>query len=98
MAELSPEVGTLIMIMMPSNPEHLPAYQHRSPFALANESGAPRFLRLSQVIEMTGVGKTFIYTHMEKGNFPRQIQISPRTVVWLEQDIIDWMEKKIQRN
>ena len=86
------------MIMMPSNPEHLPAYQHRSPFALANESGAPRFLRLSQVIEMTGVGKTFIYTHMEKGNFPRQIQISPRTVVWLEQDIIDWMEKKIQRN
>ncbi len=98
MAEPSPEVGTLIMIMMPSNPEHLPAYQHRSPFALANESGAPRFLRLSQVIEMTGVGKTFIYTHMEKGNFPRQIQISPRTVVWLEQDIIDWMEKKIQRN
>ncbi len=97
MAEPSPEVGTLIMIMMPSNPEHLPAYQHRSPFALANESGAPRFLRLSQVIEMTGVGKTFIYTHMEKGNFPRQIQISPRTVVWLEQDIIDWMEKKIQR-
>ena len=97
MAEPSPEVGTLIMIMMPSNPEHLLAYQHRSPFALANESGAPRFLRLSQVIEMTGVGKTFIYTHMEKGNFPRQIQISPRTVVWLEQDIIDWMEKKIQR-
>lgn len=97
MAEPSPEVGTLIMIMMPSNPEHLPAYQHRSPFALANESGAPRFLRLSQVIEMTGVGKTFIYTHMEKGNFPKQIQISPRTVVWLEQDIIDWMEKKIQR-
>ncbi len=97
MAEPLPEVGTLIMIMMPSNPEHLPAYQHRSPFALANESGAPRFLRLSQVIEMTGVGKTFIYTHMEKGNFPRQIQISPRTVVWLEQDIIDWMEKKIQR-
>ena len=97
MAEPSPEVGTLIMIMMPSNPEHLPAYQHLSPFALANESGAPRFLRLSQVIEMTGVGKTFIYTHMEKGNFPRQIQISPRTVVWLEQDIIDWMEKKIQR-
>ena len=97
MAEPSPEVGTLIMIMMPSNPEHLLAYQHRSSFALANESGAPRFLRLSQVIEMTGVGKTFIYTHMEKGNFPRQIQISPRTVVWLEQDIIDWMEKKIQR-
>jgi len=46
---------------------------------------------------MTGVGKTFIYTHMEKGNFPKQIQISSRTVVWLEKDIIEWMNTKISR-
>lgn len=44
---------------------------------------------------MTGVGKTFIYTHMEKGSFPKQIQISSRTVVWLEKDIIEWMNTKI---
>tara|TARA_B100000073_G_scaffold74051_1_gene55665 strand:- start:547 stop:744 length:198 start_codon:yes stop_codon:yes gene_type:complete len=62
---------------------------------LANDTGVPRFLRLSQVIEMTGVGKTFIYTHMEKGSFPKQIQISARTVVWLEQDIIEWMKTKM---
>ena len=65
---------------------------------MANDAGAPRFLRLSQVIEMTGVGKTFIYTHMENGSFPKQIQISPRTVVWLEQDIIEWMKVKIHQN
>jgi prophage regulatory protein len=63
--------------------------------ALSKDAIAPRFLRLSQVIEMTGVGKTFIYTHMEKGNFPKQIQISARTVVWLEQDIIEWMQEKM---
>ena len=46
---------------------------------------------------MTGVGKTFIYTHMEKGSFPKQIQISARTVVWLEQDIIEWMKTKMNQ-
>ncbi len=71
---------------------------HRIWLALANEAGPPRFLRLSQVIEMTGVGKTFIYTHMEKGSFPKQIQISARTVVWLEQDIIEWMQAKMHRH
>ncbi|WP_413405741.1 MULTISPECIES: helix-turn-helix transcriptional regulator [unclassified Synechococcus] len=64
---------------------------------MTNDAGAPRFLRLSQVIEMTGVGKTFIYTHMEKGSFPKQIQISSRTVVWLEKDIIEWMNTKISQ-
>tara|TARA_Y100000589_G_scaffold81258_1_gene75163 strand:+ start:2479 stop:2733 length:255 start_codon:yes stop_codon:yes gene_type:complete len=84
---------------MSSNPEYRSStFPTQSSTALASDAAAPRFLRLSQVIEMTGVGKTFIYTHMEKGSFPKQIQISPRTVVWLEQDIIDWMQQKIRKS
>ena len=30
----------------------------------------PRFLRLSEVLEMTGMGKTFIYARMKEGIFP----------------------------
>ena len=94
----SPAEGILIMTTMSSNPEYRSStYPTQSSSALASDAVSPRFLRLSQVIEMTGVGKTFIYTHMEKGNFPKQIQISPRTVVWLEQDIIDWMQQKIHK-
>jgi|TARA_B100001121_G_scaffold8997_1_gene7517 prophage regulatory protein len=65
---------------------------------LAHDADVPRFLRLSEVMQMTGVGKTFIYSHMGKGSFPRQIQISSRTVVWLEQDIIEWMQKQMGRH
>ncbi|WP_413323493.1 helix-turn-helix transcriptional regulator [Synechococcus sp. MIT S9503] len=93
------EEDTLIMTTMSSNPEYRSStFPTQSSTALASDAAAPRFLRLSQVIEMTGVGKTFIYTHMEKGSFPKQIQISPRTVVWLEQDIIDWMQQKIRKS
>ncbi|HJN35703.1 MAG: helix-turn-helix transcriptional regulator [Prochlorococcus sp.] len=60
------------------------------------EHSAPRFLRLAQVMAMTGVGKTFIYSHMEKGTFPKQIQLSERSVVWSEKDIVEWMQAKIQ--
>ena len=93
------EEDILIMTTMSSNPEYrFSTFPTQSSTALASDAAAPRFLRLSQVIEMTGVGKTFIYTHMEKGSFPKQIQISPRTVVWLEQDIIDWMQQKIRKS
>ena len=55
----------------------------------------PRFLRLSEVLEMTGMGKTFIYARMKEGNFPKQIQLGSRTVVWNEQEVIKWMEEQM---
>ena len=33
----------------------------------------PRFIRLPQVVEMTGMGKTFIYARISDGTFPKQI-------------------------
>ena len=47
----------------------------------------PRFIRLPQVIEMTGKGKTFIYAR--KRDLPKQIQLVSRSVVWNERDVID---------
>ena len=35
----------------------------------------PRFIRPPQVIEMTGMGKTFIYSRISDGTFPKQIQL-----------------------
>ena len=55
----------------------------------------PRFIRLPQVIEMTGMGKTFIYARISDGTFPKQIQLGSRSVVWNERDVIDWMNQQI---
>ena len=55
----------------------------------------PRFLRLPEVLEMTGMGKTFIYDRMKEGTFPKQIQLGSRTVVWNEQEVIKWMEDRM---
>ena len=54
-----------------------------------------RFLRLAEVLEMTGMGKTFIYDRMKEGSFPKQIQLGSRSVVWNEQEVITWMEEQM---
>ena len=55
----------------------------------------PRFLRLAEVLEMTGMGKTFIYARMKEETFPQQIRLGSRTVVWSEQEVITWMEEQM---
>ena len=55
----------------------------------------PRFLRLAEVLEMTGMGKTFIYARMKDGTFPKQIQLGSRSVVWNEQEVTQWMEEQM---
>ena len=55
----------------------------------------PRFIRLPQVVEMTGMGKTFIYARISDGTFPKQIQLGSRSVVWNEREVIDWMNAQM---
>ena len=55
----------------------------------------PRLIRLPQVVEMTGTGKTFIYSRISNRTFPKQIQLGSRSVVWNERDVIDRMNAQI---
>ena len=54
-----------------------------------------RFLRFAEVLQMTGMGKTFIYDRMRDGAFPKQIQLGSRTVVWNEQEVTKWMADRM---
>ena len=62
------------------------------------DKARPRFLRLPEVLQMTGMGKSTIYRWMDKGIFPKQIQLGERSVVWDEQEITDWMSEQIKKS
>lgn len=62
--------------------------QGRTPYYLRP---SPRLLRLPKVMELTGLSKPTIYRMIEAGDFPRQWRLSPRTVGWLEQEVLDWI-------
>ena len=55
----------------------------------------PRFIRLPQFVEMTGLAKSTIYKWIRLGEFPKQIQLGGKSVVWNERDVIDWMNQQI---
>ena len=55
----------------------------------------PRFLRLPEVREMTGLSTSTIYRWMTEGTFPKQIAIGANSVVWWESDVTKWMEQRI---
>ena len=44
-----------------------------------------RMLRLDQVREMTGLGKTKIYELQAAGDFPMRVKITARSVAWVEE-------------
>jgi predicted DNA-binding transcriptional regulator AlpA len=49
-------------------------------------SGPIRILRLGQVIEATGLGKSEIYELQATGHFPMRVQITSHCVGWVEED------------
>ncbi len=54
---------------------------------------AKRFYRLKDVIRVTSISRSIIYRYVETGLFLMQIEIAPRIVVWLENDVQKWMSE-----
>ncbi|MBA6067697.1 AlpA family transcriptional regulator [Pseudomonas mosselii] len=55
-----------------------------------------RFLRLKEVMRITGLGRNTIYTRMREGTFPRQVHLGPHSVAWLQSAISQWMESVVE--
>jgi predicted DNA-binding transcriptional regulator AlpA len=57
-----------------------------------------RMLRLPQVIDATGLGKTKIYELQGQGDFPMRVKITAHSVAWVEEDVQAWLAARIQAN
>ncbi len=55
-----------------------------------------RFIKLKEVMECTGLGRSTIYKYIEKGEFPKSISLGERAVAWLESEVHDWMMAKLE--
>jgi predicted DNA-binding transcriptional regulator AlpA len=57
-----------------------------------------RMLRLPQVIDATGLGKTKIYELQGQGDFPMRVKITAHSVAWVEEEVQAWLASRIQAN
>jgi prophage regulatory protein len=53
-------------------------------------------LRLPDVEARCAVNRRTLYYWIERGMFPRPINLGPRTVGWLDRDIEAWINEKAQ--
>lgn len=55
----------------------------------------PRVLRLRQVLDRTGLSRSSLYRLHAAGLFPRRVQISQRSVGWVESEVDTWLASKV---
>lgn len=55
-----------------------------------------RFLRIGEVIRITGLGRNTIYRRIQEGTFPRQVRLGPHSVAWLQSTISQWMTSVVE--
>lgn len=59
------------------------------------QHGPIRLLRLAQVLDVTGLGKTKIYELQSEGSFPMRVQITDHSVGWIEDEVQAWLTKRV---
>lgn len=52
-------------------------------------------LRLPAVKNRTGLSRSSIYLRMTNNDFPASVSLGGRAVGWVEEDINNWLEEKI---
>ena len=53
-------------------------------------------LRLPTVKDRTGLSRSTIYLRISEGTFPTPISLGSRAVGWIESEINEWLEQRIE--
>jgi len=53
-------------------------------------------LRLPAVKARTGLSRSTIYLRVSEGTFPAPVSLGDRAVGWIEAEIQDWLEQRIE--
>ncbi|ASG04982.1 DNA-binding protein [Vibrio anguillarum] len=56
-----------------------------------------RFLKLKEVMEKTTLSRSAIYRKMNDGEFPESVSLGERAIAWVESEVDEWMEERLER-
>lgn len=51
-----------------------------------------RFIKLAQVKDYTSLSTSEIYRRIAAGTFPKQITLGPKSVAWIESEVLQWCD------
>lgn len=57
-----------------------------------------RYIRLPEVLHLTGLSKAQIYALISQGQFPKQIKLGERASAWVESQVRSWMNERADQS
>ena len=54
-----------------------------------------RIIRIKQVMDKIGLGRTKVYQMVESGDLPKPVRLGPRAVGFLESEIDEWIDARV---
>ena len=54
-----------------------------------------RFIKLAEVRALTTLSTSEIYRRVAADIFPKQVTLGPKSVVWIEAEVLAWCEARI---
>ena len=52
------------------------------------------FLRMPEVLKLTGLSRTTIWRMEARGDFPRKVKLGPRAVAYRASEVEEWMDSR----
>ena len=62
------------------------------PPSVRSHARLDRFMRVEEVIFVTGLSCSTLYRKIGKGTFPRQVRLGVNMVAWRESQVAGWMQ------
>lgn len=59
------------------------------------EKTLKRFIKLAEVKNLTTLSTSEIYRRIAAGTFPTQVTLGPKSVVWIEAEVLAWRDSLI---
>jgi len=64
------------------------------PFEMTENQRHEEIWRLNKVTEVTGMGRSWLYSQISIGRFPRALKLGKRAVGWKKSDIKNWISER----
>jgi len=58
--------------------------------------GTCRLLRVREVLSICGLSRATLYREIKLHDFPAPLRISARSVAWLQDEVVEWLESRIK--
>jgi prophage regulatory protein len=58
-------------------------------------SGASQVIKIQEVVEKSGLGRSTIFARSKLGTFPRQLKLGERSSGWLAHEVEEWISQRV---